>query len=320
MPKTPNRKKRKLPPCGPVDVAAAWQRIVTAADALEPGLSAALNPGAPDAAVAALEKVVGRGLPPDARASFRAHDGQRGWQREYELFHGLQFYAVAGTREAWEMWSGLGVEEDDDLNDFARRHGRSTPKNAIRLGYVNPNWIPLADVGGSGHLGVDLDPGPKGLSGQVINFGRDEEYKRVLAWSWGWFLADLAEELECGNFHFEDGERRGLKLINPAPPWGSLYNEIDRWSEAKTAGRRPFDPLTTTALNPLRADTTVMQLARGIAATRDFGALPVLADALEEAGCTDKRLLAHCRTPGDHGCGCWAVDLLLGNAPQFERA
>ena len=44
----------------------------------------------------------------------------------------------------------------------------------------------------------------------------------------------------------------------------------------------------------------------------DYGGLPVLADALEEAGCTDTDLLAHCRSGGGHLRGCWAVDLLLG--------
>jgi hypothetical protein len=38
----------------------------------------------------------------------------------------------------------------------------------------------------------------------------------------------------------------------------------------------------------------------------------VLADGLEEAGCTDSDILAHCRGPGPHVRGCWVVDLLLG--------
>lgn len=45
-----------------------------------------------------------------------------------------------------------------------------------------------------------------------------------------------------------------------------------------------------------------------------FDRLPVLADALEEAGCGDAALLEHLRTPGMHVRGCWAVDLLLGKA------
>jgi hypothetical protein len=45
---------------------------------------------------------------------------------------------------------------------------------------------------------------------------------------------------------------------------------------------------------------------------RRFGELPVLADALEEAGCTDPALLGHCWGPGKHVRGCWVLDLLLG--------
>lgn len=42
--------------------------------------------------------------------------------------------------------------------------------------------------------------------------------------------------------------------------------------------------------------------------------LPVLADALEEAGCTNVELLHHLRSPGIHVRGCWALDLLLGRS------
>jgi hypothetical protein len=46
--------------------------------------------------------------------------------------------------------------------------------------------------------------------------------------------------------------------------------------------------------------------------TLDPARLAVLADALEDAGCTDPELLGHLRGPGEHVRGCWAVDLLLG--------
>ena len=58
---------------------------------------------------------------------------------------------------------------------------------------------------------------------------------------------------------------------------------------------------------------TVAKLAQAIYEERRFQDLPVLADALEEAGCTNADLLDHCRRPGEHVRGCWAVDLLLGN-------
>jgi hypothetical protein len=50
------------------------------------------------------------------------------------------------------------------------------------------------------------------------------------------------------------------------------------------------------------------------AGTLDVARLAVLADALEEAGCTDSNLLGHLRGPGPHVRGCWAVDLLLGKS------
>jgi hypothetical protein len=57
-----------------------------------------------------------------------------------------------------------------------------------------------------------------------------------------------------------------------------------------------------------------LQLAAAIYAERRFGDLPVLADALEDAGCTDADLLAHCRRPAEHVHGCWALDLLLSKS------
>jgi hypothetical protein len=59
-------------------------------------------------------------------------------------------------------------------------------------------------------------------------------------------------------------------------------------------------------------DGTVAKLLDAIYHGRRFADLPVLGDALEEAGCSDAAILAHCRTPGEHARGCWVVDLLTG--------
>jgi hypothetical protein len=58
-------------------------------------------------------------------------------------------------------------------------------------------------------------------------------------------------------------------------------------------------------------DACVTKLAEAIYDGLAWDRLPVLADALEEAGCTDTDVLAHCRQPGDHVRGCWVVDLIL---------
>jgi hypothetical protein len=52
----------------------------------------------------------------------------------------------------------------------------------------------------------------------------------------------------------------------------------------------------------------------GAAEGRRFADLPILADALEDAGCADAAILAHCRSGGEQVRGCWVVDLLLGKA------
>jgi hypothetical protein len=70
----------------------------------------------------------------------------------------------------------------------------------------------------------------------------------------------------------------------------------------------PFRPLTAKAA---WLSDTVVAVARGAYEVRDFERLPIVADALEEAGCTEPVLLGHLRTGGPHVRGCWAVDLLL---------
>ena len=58
---------------------------------------------------------------------------------------------------------------------------------------------------------------------------------------------------------------------------------------------------------------TRLHLARGMYDSRDFSAMPILADALQDAGCDNDDILNHCRdASGVHVRGCWVVDLVLG--------
>jgi len=59
-------------------------------------------------------------------------------------------------------------------------------------------------------------------------------------------------------------------------------------------------------------DGAVRKLAEVIYADSRFADCPILADALEDAGCADAELLGHLRSPGPHVRGCWALDLILG--------
>ena len=69
------------------------------------------------------------------------------------------------------------------------------------------------------------------------------------------------------------------------------------------------------APGPSWLTSTVVALATSIYADDAFDRLPILADALEDAGCDNADLLTHCRSGGPwHVRGCWVVDLLLGKS------
>jgi hypothetical protein len=72
----------------------------------------------------------------------------------------------------------------------------------------------------------------------------------------------------------------------------------------------PFRPAT---LDPAWLTSTVVALARGIYEDRAFDRMPILADALQDAGCDNEDVLSHCRAEKwEHVRGCWVVDLVLG--------
>jgi hypothetical protein len=83
---------------------------------------------------------------------------------------------------------------------------------------------------------------------------------------------------------------------------------LDRCEVLREIFGNPFRP---SVLHPAWPTATVISLAQAIYDSGDFTRLPFLADALEDAGCTDDALLRHCREPGQHVKGCWVVDLLL---------
>ncbi len=65
--------------------------------------------------------------------------------------------------------------------------------------------------------------------------------------------------------------------------------------------------------DPAWLTDTAMSLARQMYESRDFSAMPILADALQDAGCDNTDILDHCRDANAaHVRGCWVVDLVLG--------
>jgi hypothetical protein len=98
---------------------------------------------------------------------------------------------------------------------------------------------------------------------------------------------------------------------------GSLYKTTPRGMEERLRQcdlvreifGNPFRPIT---LSPSWLTSTVVSLANQMYNSRDFSAIPILADAMQDAGCDNEDLLNHCRGPGPHTRGCFVVDNVLG--------
>ena len=104
------------------------------------------------------------------------------------------------------------------------------------------------------------------------------------------------------------GERRVYIFGRPKDPTAPLWRQ--RQADAlRDALGNPFAPVTW---EPHWRSETVVALATGIHFDNAVDRLPILADALEEAGCDDEDVLTHCRGPAPHARGCWVVDACRG--------
>jgi hypothetical protein len=100
----------------------------------------------------------------------------------------------------------------------------------------------------------------------------------------------------------------------------ATQNDIYRHARRGIPCRAQAELVREVAGNPFRPVTfdgrwrieNVVGLARGIYEDRAFNRLPLLADALMDAGCADEQVIGHCRGEGSHVRGCWVVDLVLG--------
>jgi hypothetical protein len=102
----------------------------------------------------------------------------------------------------------------------------------------------------------------------------------------------------------ESGRSMGWTAINPDAILADVLREV--------VG--PL-PVLRVAINPaifLGNGGTIPKLAQGIYDDRGFDRMPLLADALEDAGCDHGEIVAHCRGQGPHSRGCWVIDLVLG--------
>ena len=165
------------PPAAPdlTQIAPLWQRIVKAN-----GLQ--VKPGASDADLAAFEAAAGFAMPEGLATLLRLCDGAAGAFGQRDLL---------SVQEITREWTGWKQIFDDfqipDLTD----HYTSDADRTVAF-YTTPFWVPFAGDRTGNFAAIDLLPGPKGRSGQVIQFGADEELITVIGSDIVGFLRQFA--------------------------------------------------------------------------------------------------------------------------------
>jgi hypothetical protein len=156
--------------------------------------------------------------------------------------------------------------------------------------------------------------------GERYTAGEASDDDRIKAWtSVG---NDLSDRIQDASWWADEAAEWAVDILYKD---GSVYRAAARASRSATHAKpgsvvqqrsllhcivgNPFRPV---AVDPAWLTPTVLSLAEGIYADRAFDRLPILADALQDAGCEDANILGHCRSDGPHARGCWVVDLVLG--------
>lgn len=151
----------------------------------------------------------------------------------------------------------------------------------------------------------------------VVESVADTEHSTSIAWACrhlcltdhaGSFVAAASSIYAADAASEASGEEFNSRLhLRQTPTWcGERHNQSQL---LKDIFGNPFRPV---AVDSAWLTETVVALAEGIYQERAFDRMPILADALEDAGCDNADVLNHCRQPGEHVRGCWVVDLLTG--------
>ena len=148
----------------------------------------------------------------------------------------------------------------------------------------------------------------------------------------GWLIQDQDTPAEYAVHHADDSGVRHPEVLAGAAHWareafarpagetvgyddedtGDPYLRLDEMARQANLVRDlvTFCPV---AFDPACRTDTAVAVARQLYESREFGAMPILADALQDGGCEDEQVLNHCRDANlVHVRGCWVCDLVLG--------
>jgi len=262
-----------LPPAPSIN--SSWAKIDSWAEEHYPELFDQLCEGCTVNDINELEHILDCSLPQDVRQSLQIHDGQERGGTPTGIIFGSMLLDCEEIVQEWENWRrvnqeflletaaanqpppppprAMGSSEASSSRTAPSSPAPSSrnsnwrqellsrqdcvPPGGIQRCYSHPAWIPLVRDWGGNNLAVDLAPGPKGIWGQIILFGRDYDTKYVVARSWASFLAIVADDLGSGRW-FVDEDTGELKLrefknARVEPP----YFGILRWRMDQKYGR-----------------------------------------------------------------------------------
>jgi cell wall assembly regulator SMI1 len=175
-----------------VSVAEVWAVIHGWLGRHHPGMLGLLRGPADPTEFGRLEAKIGYSLPDDFKASYLIHDGS---EPVSGILIGLPLMPLQEVGRQWQNWADIADDEGTvvDLSEDCR----SYPAGAVKPLYANRGWVPFAGDG-MNFVALDFDPGPAGRPGQVINAGRDDEIRYVIAGNFADFLGFVASQFSAG--------------------------------------------------------------------------------------------------------------------------
>jgi cell wall assembly regulator SMI1 len=178
-----------------------------------------LPAGASEQQIAETEQSIGLVFPDQLKALLKMHDGEFAFgSTEYPgLFCDYQFLSLRHIRDAYanvcyfhEFWSCVGGGGIDP-NEY-----RALPADSIRNTGVDLAWLPIAGWFSGNLIGIDLNPGPTGVKGQIINFGRDDYAHFQIAPDLFSFVQLVRDQYAKRRWHSAFGD----------DSWTSLYDAL----------------------------------------------------------------------------------------------
>jgi internalin A len=171
-----------------------WGNMLNLLETKYHGISTYLNPPVKESELDSVEKRMGFKLPEELRELYLCNNGQG--DNVMGILSGLDFLPLEELYIQWDIWRVLKEGATEEQMKVLSGFCTSFPPHTVKKIYTNTRWIPLTHDGGGNHIGIDLDPDRKGTTGQIINFGRDEGDKFVIATDLGDYLAFIINLIE----------------------------------------------------------------------------------------------------------------------------